>query len=138
MVGQVFFQEADQAAVLVIFGTQDAPQAADEVELVHEAHGIAAHLDQAVIGLEGQHRAPIVPQLALEKGGAEPLLDGHVLQLALLGQHPFDHLLLDLRGDAHGGFVVGTEALLPQAVLGVDLPVFLHSRVSSSTVRPSS
>lgn len=49
-----------------------------------------------------------------------------------------DFQLVTVRGDGYGGFVVGTEALLPQAVLGVDLPVFLHSRVSSSTVRPSS
>lgn len=36
-----------------------------------------------------------------------------------------DFQLVTVRGDAHGGFVVGTEALLSQAVRGVDLPVFV-------------
>ena len=138
VIGQIDLQRTDQAVVLVVLGAQDAPQALDEVKLVHEAHSIAAHLDQAVIGLEGQHGAPVVPELALEERRAEPLLDGHIFQLIFLRQHHLDHLLLDLRGHAHGGFIVGLEALRPQAVLGVDLQFLLHSRVSSSTVRPSS
>ena len=42
---------------------------ADQVELVHEAHGIAAHLNQAVVGLECQHGAPVVPNWLWKNAG---------------------------------------------------------------------
>lgn len=69
VISQILFQRPDQAAVLVVLGAQDTAQAADQVELVHEAHGIAAHLNQAVVGLECQHGAPVVPNWLWKNAG---------------------------------------------------------------------
>lgn len=81
MVGEVLLKRTDQAVVLVVLCAQNTAQTLDKVQLVHEAHGITAHLDQAVIGLKRQHSAPIIPKLATEERRAESLLDDHIFEL---------------------------------------------------------
>ena len=65
------------------------------MKLVHKSRRITAHFDKRVVGLEGEHRAPIIPKLAMEIFGAEPLLDSDIFELFFGRGHHFNHLVFD-------------------------------------------
>lgn len=59
--------------------------------------------------LEGEHRAPIEPEVRVEEVLAKPLVDAHVLHLRAGGEEELDQLLLGLL--AQGELAVGVPVL---------------------------
>ena len=95
------------------------------MKLVHKSRRITAHFDKRVVGLEGEHRAPIIPKLAMEIFGAEPLLDSDIFELFFGRGHHFNHLVFDFIGNTESRFVVRNETFFPKSVLRIDFKVFV-------------
>jgi len=93
--------------------------------VVDEAVQVQLHLQRRVPLLEGEHGAPVQPEVAVQKIAPQHLVDALVLHLCAGGQEKFDDVLLGLLGQREQA--IGVRVLAPidggalQRVVGIVL-----------------
>ncbi len=96
VVQQPLDQRQHQRFVLVVLGELQRGEVRHAGDLVDETVQVQLHLQRRVPLLEGEHRAPVQPEIAAQELLAEHLVDALVLHLLAGGQEELDDLLLRL------------------------------------------
>ena len=94
LVQQPLHQRLHQRFVLVVLGELQRREIRHAGDLVDEAVQVELHLERRVPFLEGEHRAPVEPEVAVQELQPEDLVDALVLHLPAGGQEELDQLLL--------------------------------------------
>ncbi|KIU01500.1 hypothetical protein QU38_01300, partial [Staphylococcus aureus] len=87
-------QGADEAVILIVLGENQRRQIRQPVDRIKETVHVELHFEKALPVLECEHGAPQIPEVGLEKAGAEILLDGEVVEILLALQHQADQFPL--------------------------------------------
>ena len=109
LVQQPPVQRQDQRFVLVVLRELQRREVRQAADVVDEAVQVQLHLQRAVPLLEGEHGAPVKPEVAREELVAEHLVDALVLHLLTGGEEDLHDLLLRLRAEAE--HAVGVRVL---------------------------
>ncbi|NYJ65666.1 hypothetical protein HNR16_000454 [Pseudoclavibacter chungangensis] len=109
VVVQVGEQWLHHRLVLVVAVELECREVGQPVDVMDEAHEVAAHLDEGMPLLEREHRRPVDPEVALEEVGREVVGDRLVAEALFRGEDELHDLLLCLVRE--GEVAVGGNAL---------------------------
>ena len=80
MIFQVLYHRKDHGFVLVVLGESERTKIRQPVDMMDEPLHIALHLQRAVAVVEGEHRAPVGPEVAVQHLRAQYIRDAPVGQ----------------------------------------------------------
>ena len=128
---QILHHGQDHALVLVVTGEAQGLEVRQAADVVDVALNVQLHFQRAVPVLEGEHGAPVQPEVAVQNFVVKEISDALVLQLLIGGEEQLHDLHGALVGDVE--LAVGVRVLAPvdrgaaQRVVGVVLvePVVL-------------
>ena len=107
-------ERLDEGLVLVVLGELQGGEVRQAADVVDEALDVELHLEGGVPLLEGEHRAPVEPEVGGEEALAHHLVDALVVQVLLTRHDEVQQVLLSLQ--VQGELAVGVPVLA--AVLG--------------------
>ncbi len=106
-----FVQRQDQGFILVVAGEFDRRKIRHPADMVDEAVQVELHLQRGMPVLEGEHGAPVEPEIAGEKFLRENVVDALVLHALAAGEEELGDFALGAA--AQGEKAVGLRVLPP-------------------------
>ena len=128
---QILHHGQDHGLILVVFGKAQGGEVGQAADVMDIALDIELHLQSTVPVLEGEHGAPVQPEVAAEHLVVEEVADALVLQLLVGGEEQLHDLHGTLVGDIELAVGMGIFATVhrgpAQGIVGVGLvePVVL-------------
>ena len=117
---QILHHGQDHGLILVVLGEAQGGEVGQAADMVDIPLDIELHLQRAVPVLEGEHGAPVQPEVGIEHLVIEEIGDLLVLQFLVGGEEQLHDLHSTLVGDAELAVGVGVlSALLGGAAQGV-------------------
>ncbi len=131
MLLQVLYHGQNHGFVLVVAGKAQRLEVGQAADVMDEALDIPLHFQGGVPVLEGEHGAPVKPEVGVQHLVAKEVSDAFVIELLIGGKEQLHDLHGSLVG--HGELAVGVRVLPPidggtaQGVVGIFLvqPVIL-------------
>ena len=96
VIGQPLHQRQDHRFILVIAVELERGEVGETADMMDEAVQVELHLQRGMPFLEGEHGAPVEPEIAFEEVFAEDLVDTLVLHLLARREEDREQVLLGL------------------------------------------
>ncbi len=120
---QIFHHRQDHGLILVVLGKTQGAQIGQAVDVVDEALHIQLHFQGAVAIVEGEHGAPVGPEIGFEDLVVEDIGDPLIRQIFVGGEEQLHQFHGALVGDVELPVGMGVPALLlgdtAQGIVGV-------------------